>query len=354
MRSLITPMLLISLGLHGAFLLTPTSQEAKSSETDTEIAQETEVENRFLSNSNRETELSSSNRIESTSIPQPAARAVSPTTAQAQTTQTTPRRQATRTRTTRSSNRNTRSSTSRQRRYTAQKSSSNTTFTTTRETSSNNTSIVASTKKSVTSNSRSANSNTTAVRSRSSNIPIFTNSNSANSNPVTNSSVISRLAPANSVSNSNVPAIIARTQNQDERVKNRLEFLKTFPRYPQAQWGLENMVSSAQTEEIFYRINTRDNIKEVARKFNEELLPQSQFSGELNVDEQGWKVYQVFNDQDTQYLHLISQGKNTVIFLANEELSREDLIKWVVIKQDLVNKEKLTVKKVLASKVFTN
>ena len=105
-----------------------------------------------------------------------------------------------------------------------------------------------------------------------------------------------------------------------------MEFLKTFPRYPQAQWGLPEALQGEEVKEFFYRLQTRDGIEIVAKKFIDELLPQNKFTGELNTDEENWQVYQVSNGKHTQYLHLISQEGNTGIFLASEEFSQEDFL----------------------------
>ena len=359
MRSLLTPMLLISLGIHGAFLLIPTSEEEKSPETNTEIAQAAEVEDQTfptseakskLEQESQEAKLSPSKEEKKAALPSPKPVAVANaqasvarrTQGQSRTTRTrtntraTPQSQQRKSKSSKTNNSsNSRSSRPSQRNSSNRPSASNS-ASTPRESSSQSTSTVSSQQKNVPSNSTTANPTpaaTPVTQRRVDNIPAFNQGNSAravNSPTPTSVPVISSLAPSNA-SNSTpvttVPTIVARTQNQDERVKNRLEFLKTFPRYPQAQWGLPEALQGEEVKEFFYRLQTRDGIEVVAKKFIDELLPQNKFTGELNTDEENWQVYQVSNGKHTQYLHLISQEGNTGIFLASEEFSREDLVK---------------------------
>jgi hypothetical protein len=100
-------------------------------------------------------------------------------------------------------------------------------------------------------------------------------------------------------------------------------FLQNFPYY------LGSLINSGgvlkpKFNEFNYIYYTGDNLKEVADSFKKQLENRD-FSVTTETDEENFKVYEVKKGDVTRFLHLISQGGKTAIFLDSEARSLEEL-----------------------------
>lgn len=108
------------------------------------------------------------------------------------------------------------------------------------------------------------------------------------------------------------------------KVKDPLEeFLKNFPFPPNAIVGSLGVLSQ-DADASAHHVNQQ--LLQVLKYYSKELPPKEYTLTSTPVtDDVDLKIYQVSKGTVSQYLHLISQGENTVIFLSATQIARNDL-----------------------------
>jgi hypothetical protein len=104
---------------------------------------------------------------------------------------------------------------------------------------------------------------------------------------------------------------------------NSETFVRNFPYY------LGSLINSGgvlkpKFNESNYIYHTGDDLNEVADSFKEKL-ENREFSVTTETDEEDFKVYEVKKGDVTQFLHLVSQGGKTAIFLDSEARNLDEL-----------------------------
>lgn len=116
------------------------------------------------------------------------------------------------------------------------------------------------------------------------------------------------------------------TSNNEDitKVKDPLEdFLRNFP-FPQNAIVGSLGVLSQDADASAHHVNQQ--LLQVLKYYSKELPPKNYILAPTPVtDDADLKIYQVSKGTVSQYLHLISQGENTVIFLSAKQLARDDL-----------------------------
>lgn len=108
------------------------------------------------------------------------------------------------------------------------------------------------------------------------------------------------------------------------KVKDPLEdFLKNFPFPENVNVGSLEVLSEGADQSAR---NIKQSLAQVI-KFYEKELPARQYNliASPIADDTDLKIYPVSKSSVTQYLHLISKGEDTIIFLSEEKLARKDL-----------------------------
>lgn len=131
------------------------------------------------------------------------------------------------------------------------------------------------------------------------------------------------LPPANVTPDSNTGTGTT-TNAEQANVKDPLQdFLSNFPFPKNANAGSLGVLP--QASEASAR-NIKQPLGQVIKYYGKEL-PNRQYNPLSSpiTDDADLKIYQVSKGNVSQYLHLISKGEDTVIFLSTQQLSRKDL-----------------------------
>jgi len=109
----------------------------------------------------------------------------------------------------------------------------------------------------------------------------------------------------------------------DEDVEDPLEkFLENFPFPETAQVGSLGILSGEANTSARH---VQQPLGQVIKYYGKELPDRKYTLAPLSPDESPFKVYQVSQDDVSQYLHLIFNGEATIIFLSETQLNRADL-----------------------------
>ncbi|MEQ9237426.1 hypothetical protein [Coleofasciculus sp. E2-BRE-01] len=109
----------------------------------------------------------------------------------------------------------------------------------------------------------------------------------------------------------------------DVNVEDPLKkFLTNFPFPEEAAMGsLGELTGEADTSAR----HIQQPLGQVIKYYSKELPERNYTLANPSIDEPDFKVYQVSQDDISQYLHLILKGENTIIFLSKTQLDRADL-----------------------------
>ncbi|MEQ8464816.1 hypothetical protein [Coleofasciculus sp. E1-EBD-02] len=109
----------------------------------------------------------------------------------------------------------------------------------------------------------------------------------------------------------------------DDNVEDPLKkFLTNFPFPEEAAIGsLGELTGEADTSAR----HIQQPLGQVIKYYGKELPERNYTLANPSIDEPDFKVYQVSQDDISQYLHLIFNGENTIIFLSETQLDRADL-----------------------------
>ncbi len=114
------------------------------------------------------------------------------------------------------------------------------------------------------------------------------------------------------------------TEVDNANVKDPLEdFLKNFPLPENANIGSLGVLPENSDQSAHH---VKQPLGQVIKFYGKEL-PARQYNPLTDpiADDTDLKIYQVYKGTATRYLHLISKGEDTIIFLAEEKLARKDL-----------------------------
>lgn len=109
----------------------------------------------------------------------------------------------------------------------------------------------------------------------------------------------------------------------DVNVEDPLKkFLTNFPFHEEAAIGsLGILTGEADTSAR----HIQQPLGQVIKYYSKELPERNYTLANPSIDEPDFKVYQVSQDDISQYLHLVLKGENTIIFLSKNQLDRADL-----------------------------
>jgi len=109
----------------------------------------------------------------------------------------------------------------------------------------------------------------------------------------------------------------------DVNVEDPLKkFLTNFPFPEEAAMGsLGILTGEADTSAR----HVQQPLGQVIKYYSKELPDRNYTLANPSIDEPEFKVYQVSQDDVSQYLHLVLKGGNTIIFLSKTQLNRADL-----------------------------
>lgn len=109
----------------------------------------------------------------------------------------------------------------------------------------------------------------------------------------------------------------------DENVQDPLEkFLENFPFPEAAQVGSLGILSGDADTSARH---VQQPLGQVIKYYGKELPDRNYTLANPSTDDSDFKIYQVYQDQVSRYLHLIFNGENTVIFLSETQVARKDL-----------------------------
>jgi len=110
----------------------------------------------------------------------------------------------------------------------------------------------------------------------------------------------------------------------DVNVEDPLKkFLTNFPFPEEAAMGsLGILTGEADTSAR----HVQQPLGQVIKYYSKELPDRNYTLANPSIDEPEFKVYQVSQDDVSQYLHLVLKGGNTIIFLSKTQLNRADLL----------------------------
>ncbi|MEQ8969036.1 MAG: hypothetical protein RIE73_01415 [Coleofasciculus sp. C1-SOL-03] len=110
--------------------------------------------------------------------------------------------------------------------------------------------------------------------------------------------------------------------NDDNVQDPLLKFLENFPFPEAAQVGSLGILSGDADTSARH---VQQPLGQVIKYYGKELPDRNYTLANPSPDEPEFKVYQVSQDDISQYLHLIVNGEDTVIFLSETQLDRADL-----------------------------
>lgn len=126
------------------------------------------------------------------------------------------------------------------------------------------------------------------------------------------------------------------TEQESTSAEKIINFFATFPRYPSAEKGSGGVLRS-EFDQATYIFHTEDDLATVASKFERELLPTQYFARPKQVrSEADFRVYEVSNStgSETNYLHLILKNGKTAIYLEAENYNLNQLIEAKIEERD--------------------
>lgn len=109
----------------------------------------------------------------------------------------------------------------------------------------------------------------------------------------------------------------------DGNVEDPLEkFLTNFPFPEEAAMGsLGILTGEADTSAR----HVQQSLGQVIEYYGKELPDRNYTLANPSINDPEFKVYQVYQDDVSQYMHLVLKGENTIIFLSKTQLNRADL-----------------------------